>query len=247
MDEFVETLKSGAESLGFPLAGEQMRQCARYCELLLAENQKHNLTSITGQKEVAVKHFIDSLTCLKAFTPEVGLSLIDVGAGAGFPGLPLKIARPEIRLTLLESQGKRIKFLEKVKSELKLAGVTVVKGRAEEAGQDGTFREKFDVAVARAVAGLSVLSEYCLPLVAVGGLFLALKGPAVENDLAGAAAAIKVLGGSVSEIIEIDLPLNGDRRKIVVIEKVSATPAKYPRRTGIPKKKPLGESESEKR
>jgi 16S rRNA (guanine527-N7)-methyltransferase len=240
LDEFIESLKSGADSLGLSLAEEQVSLCARYCEILLTENQKQNLTSITDRKEVAVKHFVDSLSCMQALSPGADLKLIDVGTGAGFPGLAVKIARPEIRLTLLESQEKKIKFIEKVKRELNLEGVNVVKGRAEEAGRDGTCREKFDVAVARAVADMRVLSEYCLPLVKVGGLFLALKGPAVEEDLAGAGAAIKILGGSVREIIDIDLPLYGDRRKIVVIEKVSATPEKYPRRAGIPKKKPLG-------
>lgn len=240
MDEFIESLKSGADSLGLSLSEEQVALCARYCEILLAENQKQNLTSITERKEVAVKHFVDSLTCLQALRPGADLKLIDVGTGAGFPGLAVKIARPEIWLTLLESQEKKIKFLEKVKSDLNLEGVTVVKGRAEEAGKDETCRERFDVAIARAVADMSVLSEYCLPLVKIGGLFLALKGPAVEEDLAGAGAAIKIMGGSVRKIIDFDLPLSGDRRKIVVIEKVSATPEKYPRRVGTPKKKPLG-------
>ena len=240
MDEFIESLKSGADSLGLSLSEEQVALCVRYCEILLAENQKQNLTSITDRKEVAVKHFVDSLTCMQALSSGADLKLIDVGTGAGFPGLAVKIARPEIWLTLLESQEKKIKFLEKVKSELNLEGVNVVKGRAEEAGKDETCRERFDVAIARAVADMSVLSEYCLPLVKIGGLFLAMKGPAVEEDLAGAGAAIKILGGSVREIINIDLPLYGDRRKIVVIEKVSATPEKYPRRAGIPKKKPLG-------
>ncbi|MCL6638570.1 MAG: 16S rRNA (guanine(527)-N(7))-methyltransferase RsmG [Firmicutes bacterium] len=241
MEAFIDPLQRGVKALGLNLTGEQIAGCAAFCEILLSENRKVNLTSITGRAEIAVKHFLDSLTCLNVLELKAGTEIIDVGTGAGFPGYPIKICRPEVNLTLLESVEKKAAFLAKVKRELKLGNVYLVKGRAEEAGRDGRHRERYDVAVARAVAEMSVLAEYCLPLVKIGGYFLAMKGPAAAAEIEEARSAIEILGGRVSRLISLKLPITGEGRCLVLIEKVAATPEKYPRRPGVPKKSPLGE------
>lgn len=239
METFKSTLQAGAKELGISIDEGQVLTCERYCRILLRENDLYNLTSIMDEKEIAIKHFVDSLTCSRAWVFPKALRIVDVGSGAGFPGLPVKIFWPEKKVAIIESQEKKVKFLETAVKELGLSGVDIVKGRAEDAGRNGLYRDRFDLAVARAVAEICVLSEYCLPLVRTGGHFLAMKGPAADEELKRGGRALEVLGGRINEIIDVTLPLTGDRRKIVVIEKTKETPEQYPRRAGVPKKKPL--------
>jgi 16S rRNA (guanine527-N7)-methyltransferase len=245
----MEILQAEAEKLGLKLTPAQLHAFERYYELLIEWNRRVNLTTITEPAEVQIKHFLDSLTCLLALEPAPeggwragagqGLRMVDVGSGAGFPGLPLKIARPWWQVTLLEAVGKRTAFLEAVASELGLDGVTVIKGRAEELGQNPSHREAYDVVVARAVAELRVLCEYALPLCRVGGVFVAQKGSAVEPELDQARRAMEVLGGRLDAMMPVWLPTLDQPRHLVRILKVEATPQKYPRRPGMPKKRPL--------
>lgn len=239
LEAFKITLQAGVKELGMSFDEGQISTCERYCRILLRENGLYNLTSITGEKEIAIKHFIDSLTCSRAGVFANALNIIDVGSGAGFPGLPLKIFWSEKKVAILESQEKKVRFLEMAVKEMGLQGVDIIKGRAEDAGRNVLYRGGFDLAAARAVAEISVLSEFCLPLVRTGGHFLAMKGPAVEDELDRGGWALEVLGGRVIEIVDVTLPISGDRRKIIVIEKTKETPEQYPRRAGIPKKKPL--------
>lgn len=239
METFKSTLQAGAKELGISIDEGQVLTCERYCRILLRENDLYNLTSITDEKEIAIKHFVDSLTCSRARVFPEALKIVDVGSGAGFPGLPVKIFWPEKKVAIIESQEKKVKFLETAVKELELSGVDIVKGRAEDAGRNRLYRDRFDLAVARAVAEICVLYEYCLPLVRTGGHFLAMKGPSADDELKRGGRALEVLGGRISEIIDVTLPMAGDRRKIVVIEKTRETPEQYPRRAGVPKKKPL--------
>lgn len=224
--------------MGVPLGEGQIGQFMAYLALLLEWNEKMNLTAITEEREVVLKHFADSLS----LCPAIGagaLSVIDVGTGAGFPGLPLKIARPEIRLTLLDSLQKRIGFLEEVVKRLGLEGVACVHSRAEDGGQNPAYREQFDLCVSRAVAALPVLLEYCLPFVRVGGVFVALKGPDAEAEAAQSHAALEKLGGRIKEIRDILIPGTDLAHKLVLIEKTAPTPPQYPRKAGKIGKKPL--------
>ena len=230
-------LNEGAKTLGISLNDVQLDNFIKYMDLLLEWNENVNLTAITEPKEVITKHFLDSLTALNLI-PE-GAKLADIGCGAGFPGLPLKMARDDIKLTLLDSLAKRINFLDAVISETKLSGVTCVHSRAEDAGQDKAYREKFDVAVSRAVANLTTLSEYCLPFVKVGGVFIALKGPLADEELAAAKKAIRILGGELLPTVEASVPFTDLNHKIVIIKKVAKCPKEYPRKAGTPSKKPL--------
>lgn len=230
-------LNEGAKTLGISLNDVQLDNFIKYMDLLLEWNENVNLTAITEPREVITKHFLDSLTAL-SLIPE-GAKLADIGCGAGFPGLPLKIARGDINLTLLDSLAKRINFLDAVISETNLSGVTCVHSRAEDAGQDKAYREKFDVAVSRAVANLTTLSEYCLPFVKVGGVFIALKGPLADEELAAAKKAIRILGGELMPTVEAGVPFTDLNHKIVIIKKVAKCPKEYPRKAGTPSKKPL--------
>ena len=209
-----------------------------YEKLLLEWNEKINLTAITDHDEIAVKHFMDSLTPLD-FRDFKNKSVIDVGTGAGFPGLPLKIAVPEMKLCLLDSLNKRINFLNEVVSTLGLKDVQCVHARAEEGGRDKNFREKFDFALSRAVAPLNVLAEYDLPFVKVGGEFIALKGPAADEEVRQAQGAVKLLGGEISDIKEVEIEGSGLKHKIVFVAKVKHTPNTYPRRAVKISKSPL--------
>ncbi len=226
---------------GFKLSSKQKEQFATYYNKLIEFNKKVNLTRITDKNEVYLKHFFDSITPLLEFS---GLfkgekSLCDVGAGAGFPSLPIKILCPDLSITIVDSLGKRLKFLDELVSDLSLDKVTLVHSRAEDAGQNKNLREKFDLVTGRAVARMSVLSEYCLPLAKVDGYLVALKGPKAQDELAEAKNAIEVLGGSVKEVKELTLPDTDDERTLIVVKKVKATPKKYPRQAGTPNRKPL--------
>lgn len=236
---FQDEMKKAAEAYGLHLSEVQLQQFTRYYELLIAWNEKMNLTAITEAHEVAIKHMVDSLTAYDKTLFHKGVSVIDVGTGAGFPGLPLKIFCPEIRLTLMDSLNKRVKFLQTVVDELGLTGVECVHARAEEGARNKKYREQFDIAVSRAVARLPILCEYCLPFVKKGGHFLALKGRAYAEEAEEAKKAIKVMGGSHTEVREVHLPDLEDKRAIIIVTKTMPTPKAYPRKAGTPAKNPL--------
>ena len=210
----------------------------KYYLLLTEWNEKINLTAITEEDEVAVKHFLDSLNAADGIVKD-GMSVIDVGTGAGFPGLPVKIANPGVSLTLVDSLQKRIAFLNEVISSLGLNDVETVHSRAEELGVNKDYREKYDVCVSRAVANLTTLSELCLPFVKVGGLFVSLKGPKAEEEVNDAKNAIKLLGGELLKIQSYDLSDTDLNHNVVIIKKISHTPTKYPRKAPKPAKEPL--------
>ncbi|KRN24263.1 16S rRNA methyltransferase GidB [Weissella confusa] len=223
------------------LNAQQLAQYQQYYERLVAVNEHMNLTAITERDEVYLKHFYDSLTLAWAY-PELQteeLHMIDVGAGAGFPSLPLKIAFPQLQITIIDALNKRINFLRDLVKELGLEGVTVEHARAEEFGnKTAPAREQYDVATARALARLNVLGELTLPFVKVGGVLLAMKGSAADEELAEAKKAITTLGAEIGDQIDVSLP-NGDPRSVIVIKKVKNTPKKYPRKPGDPVRKPL--------
>src|SRR5699024_2479730 len=227
---------------GITLSAEQMQQFADYYQLLVETNEHVNLTRITEKDEVYLKHFYDSLTGAFA-EPRLQteqLTLCDIGAGAGFPSLPLKIAFPQLQVTIVDSLNKRINFLQELVAKLGLSGVTLVHDRAETfSAKTAATREQYDLVLARAVARLSVLAELCLPAARVGGELVAYKASAADDDLADAQGAISKLGGEVQKEFAMTLPGTADQRKIIIIDKVTATPPKYPRRPGLPNKKPL--------
>ncbi|MBE6085779.1 MAG: 16S rRNA (guanine(527)-N(7))-methyltransferase RsmG [Selenomonas ruminantium] len=236
---FKEELAKAAAEYGISLNDTQMAQYNRYFELLVEWNEKINLTAITEPKEVAIKHMIDSITAYDEKLFKDGTTVIDVGTGAGFPGLPLKIFCPEIKLTLMDSLNKRIKFLQTVVEELGLKDVECVHARAEEGARNKKYRESFDIAVSRAVARLPILCEYCLPFVKKGGHFIALKGMQYQDEAAEAVKAIKVMGGSQTEIRPVKLPELDDKRAVIIITKTMPTPKTYPRKAGTPTKNPI--------
>lgn len=231
-------------ALKISLSEEQYQQFIRYYELLTEWNQWMNLTAITDYEEVVLKHFTDSLSLVKvfsdsAFLSDKKLSVIDVGTGAGFPAIPLKIAFPNLQITMLDSLQKRIKFLDEVIAGLQLDGITALHGRAEDMAKQRGLREQFDLCVSRAVARLVSLSEYCLPFVKKNGYFIPYKSEKTESELAEAEHALSVLGGKVIREAEFCLPGSDIFRKLIVIEKIKATPLKYPRKAGLPTKEPL--------
>ncbi|TSB47535.1 16S rRNA (guanine(527)-N(7))-methyltransferase RsmG [Alkalicoccobacillus porphyridii] len=224
---------------GIELTEHQQWQFERYFELLVEWNEKMNLTALTSESDVYLKHFYDSISAGFYYSFSDGKSLLDVGAGAGFPSLPIKIVFPDIHVTIIDSLKKRIGFLEHLSSELALTNVSFQHNRAEIAGQDPAYRERFDLVTARAVARLSVLSELCVPFVKQGGDFLAMKGAGAEEELQDAEKAIKTLGGTVRETYEFTLPEEESERTIYLLEKTRPTPKKYPRKAGVPAKQPL--------
>jgi 16S rRNA (guanine527-N7)-methyltransferase len=228
-----------ASLFGLTLSTEQAAQFARYAELLVEWNARMNLTAITSAEGIAVRHFLDSLSVAPLLPAATGLRVIDVGTGAGFPGLPLRIVRPDLRLTLLEATGKKLLFLQAVCEALALEGVSFVHARAEEAGRMPGQREACDVALARAVARLPVLLEYMLPLVRVGGLAIALKGRTAEEEAADSQRALKALGGRLAGIHPVQLPDVEDTHYLVVIEKIAPVRPLYPRKPGTPAQQPL--------
>jgi 16S rRNA (guanine527-N7)-methyltransferase len=235
----MQFLVSGASELGLTLDQCQLGRFQTYYEELTDWNRRLNLTSITGFEDVQVKHFLDSLTVTLAGQPLVDARVIDIGAGAGFPGLPLKIVFPDMKLVLLESRGKKAAFLEYIVTKLGLADVEVIASRAEEAARFTNFRESFDVVLSRAVAPLPALVELALPFSKVGGVFIAQKKGAVDTEIEEATRAIKLLGGRLREIKAVDLKELAGGRRLVIIDKVSPTPEAYPRRPGMPAKRPI--------
>lgn len=230
-------LLEGCESLGLELHSRQASQFMDYFDLVRTWNEKINLTAILEKREFIVKHFIDSLT--GAFFVGSRGKLVDVGSGSGLPGLALKIYYPELEVCLVESVGKKAAFIERAAETLGLKGFQVITMRAEEMGQAPLYRETFDYAVCRAVGNLAVIAEYCLPLVKKGGCFVAYKGDKGEEELSRGAMAIKILGGGEEVVDKVSLPFLGDGRTLISIGKIAPSPEKYPRRTGIPAKRPL--------
>ncbi|MCB0208848.1 MAG: 16S rRNA (guanine(527)-N(7))-methyltransferase RsmG [Anaerolineae bacterium] len=233
-------LTAGAAHFGLALSEAQLHAFALYYRELVAWNEKINLTRIIEPDEVVSKHFLDSLSVVAALPKgNKPLSLIDVGSGAGFPGIPLRIALPDIRVTLLESTGKKTKFLQHVIDTLALKSTRVITARAEEAGQHPDHRAKYDVAVARAVSRLPVLIEYMLPLVKVGGQIIAQKGQNPAEEIEAARSALRVLGGQLIKVEPIAVPSLDGERHLVIVKKIKPTPKLYPRRPGLPNKEPL--------
>ena len=236
----MEKLREYAREYGIELSNEQLNQFSTYYEMLIEKNKVMNLTAITEKEDVMVKHFADSIavaSCYDFVNQEV--SLIDVGTGAGFPGIPLKIAFPNLKVTLLDSLNKRVSFLQEVIDELGLEEIQAVHDRAEDGAKKVEFREQFDICVSRAVANLSSLSEYCLPFVKVGGYFISYKSGEIEEELQSAKKAISVLGGNVEKMDYLNLCQMDYMRSFVGIKKEKNTPKKYPRKAGLPTKEPI--------
>ena len=236
-DDFKEKMIINVDKLGITLSEIQLKQFYNYMNLLIEWNKKINLTAITEPNEIILKHFVDSLTISKYISD--GTRVVDVGTGAGFPGIPLKIYRQDIEITLLDSLQKRINFLDEVIRELNLEKIETIHSRVEDFGKDKKYREKFDIATSRAVANLATLSEYLLSLVKVGGKVISMKGSLIEEELENSKNAIKILGGKIEKVDEFDLPNSDISRNIVLIDKIKETPNKYPRKAGEPSKKPL--------
>lgn len=240
-ETFQKLLYDECGKLGILLAESQIDKFYHFYGLLIAWNQKMNLTAITEWDEVVIKHFIDSLAIVKAFQ-DFGYeksTLIDVGTGAGFPGIPLKIVFEKIEIVLLDSSKKRVRFLSHVINELKLTEIYAIHGRSEEFGQNERHREKYDFCVSRAVANISTLSEYCLPFVKIGGSFISYKSGLIEEELSAGKNAILILGGKIKEKILFQLTEQGLSRSLIVIEKIGSTNSRYPRKAGIPSREPI--------
>lgn len=234
-----DLLTDGAKELGIELNYEQVEQLMRYKALLQLWNEKMNLTTIIEDREIVTKHFLDCMTVYKALNLYEQRTLIDIGTGAGFPGLVLKIVFPHLEVLLVDALKKRLKFLKVVIEGLELTQIQCIHSRAEDLGKDKTYREKFDVCASRAVAPLAVLSEYTLPFVKIGGHFIALKGQNVEKELEQGQKAIDILGGVIEEIHDAGVPFTDLNHQIVRIKKVKESPKQYPRKAGEPSKSPL--------
>jgi 16S rRNA (guanine527-N7)-methyltransferase len=236
----MEKLVQDAQTLfNVHITGRQVMSLIAYEKELIEWNQKFNLTAIRDSESIRTKHFLDSFSCVLAWKGIPPTHLIDVGTGAGFPGIPLKILYPNLKLTLVESVGKKVMFCQHVVHALGLEHVDVIQARAEDLGQDIRHREKYDWAIARAVANLNVLAEYLIPLVKVGGTMLAQKGESGPAEAQSAEGAMKMLGGKLKQLIPVNLPGVADDRYLVLVEKVAATPPKYPHKPGVAAKQPL--------
>ncbi len=234
-----EILINGMKELGIEANQEAIEKLTDFKEIMLEWNEKVNLTAITDEKEVFIKHFLDSATCLSTGYIKEGMRVIDVGTGAGFPGVPLKILMDSLKITLLDSLNKRVSYLKEVEKKLDIRETATVHARAEEAGSSAAHREVYDIVLSRAVASMSVLCEYCLPFAKVGGFFLCQKGPDIKEEVEEAGKSIRTLGGVVREIKEYKLPFSDIKHNIIIIEKISATPTKYPRKPGKPAASPI--------
>ena len=241
-EEGLEIFNKGLEELGIELSKEQIDQFIKYYEMLVEKNKVMNLTAITEFNEVIVKHFIDSLAIVKIVSKDVlssGVSIIDIGTGAGFPGIPLKIAFPNINITLLDSLNKRINFLKEVSEELGFNGIDFIHGRSEDFGRNPQYREKFDICVSRAVANLATLSEFCVPFVKVGGGFISYKAGDCGEEVKESMKAVEKMGGKIQKQLEYMVPTSDLNRVLLFIEKEKATPKSFPRKAGTPAKEPI--------
>lgn len=239
MNYNLEKFKNGLQQLHIALSEKQMEQFLQYYELLVEKNKVMNLTAITEFDEVVEKHFLDSVSLTKQLDLHQPLKVLDLGTGAGFPGIPLKIVFPELEITLMDSLNKRVLFLQDVISSLQLENIEAVHGRAEEAARNKKYRESFDLCVSRAVANISTLSEYCLPFVKIGGSFISYKSSTIEDELEDGKKGIDILGGKVKDVYKFTLPDSELQRSFVIIEKEKKTPKAYPRKAGTPSKEPL--------
>lgn len=237
IEEFKRLMNLYGNEIGLKFTEKQLIKFFKYMELLLEWNQKINLTAITEPEEVILKHFIDSLTISKYI--EENKTLADVGTGAGFPGIALKIYRNDIKITLVDSLNKRINFLNEVIEKLELQDIETIHSRIEDFGKNKKYREKYDYVTARAVANLSVLSEYLIPIAKIDGQCICMKGSNVEEELNTSKNAIKFLGGKIQKVEKFNLPKSDIERNIIILKKIKNTPAKYPRKAGIPAKEPL--------
>ena len=232
-DKFLEEL----EKISVKLSEKQLEQFRIYYEMLVEKNKVMNLTGITEWDEVLEKHFLDSISLIRVMNLRQNISVIDMGTGAGFPGIPLKIAFPELKVTLADSLNKRVLFLQEVIDAVGLEDIEAIHGRAEDLARDKKYREAYDLSVSRAVANLSTLSEYCLPFVKLGGQFISYKSGEIDQEVAESKSAVFLLGGKVKEVVKFELGESG--RSFIIIDKVKGTPKTYPRKAGTPSKKPL--------
>jgi 16S rRNA (guanine527-N7)-methyltransferase len=239
MERLQEILSEGAKELDIRLSERQVRQFLAYLEILLSWNKRMNLTSLEDPEEIIVSHFLDSLTIFKVIDSHNGISALDIGSGAGFPGIPLKIINPEISLALLDASRKKTEFLRYLAKSLELEDLEVIWGRAEEYGRKKEYRQRYDLVLARALAKLNTLAELGIPFLKVGGLFIAQKGEKLTLEADEAKQAIEILGGNLKGIISLKLPFSQALRKLVIIDKIAETSPKFPRRSGIPRKRPL--------
>ncbi|ABS35724.1 ribosomal RNA small subunit methyltransferase G [Clostridium botulinum] len=237
--EFFNILQSACNDVNLDFNDKKYNQLISYKNLIQEWNKKINLTAIVEDDEIIKKHFIDCIKIFKSSPIGEAKSLIDIGTGAGFPGIPIKILKEDIEITLLDSLQKRINFLNTVIGELQLKNIQCLHGRAEDYAQEIQHRQKYDIAVSRAVANLAVLSEFCIPFVEKGGYFIAMKGPSVEEEITAATKSIEILGGKIEDIIKIDIEDTDLKHNLVIIKKVKETGKRYPRKPGIIKKNPL--------
>lgn len=236
-NDFSNLMKQYGKEIEIVFTEEQIEKFYKYMNLLIEWNEKINLTSIIKPEEIILKHFIDSLTILKYIGENK--TFLDIGTGAGFPGIPIKIMHEDVNVTLLDSLNKRIRFLDIVIKELKLEKIEAVHSRIEDYGKNKKYREGYDIVTSRAVANLSTLSEYMLPMLKIGGMCISMKGIDVEEEMNQSKNAIKLLGGKIKSVESLKLPGRNDSRNIILIEKIKNTPSKYPRKAGIPSKEPL--------
>ena len=234
---FFEKIQENSKVLGFNFSVEQLEKFYKYMNLLIEWNEKMNLTAITEPNDIILKHFIDSITINKYI--ENNAKVVDVGTGAGFPGIPLSIIRPDLQITLVDSLNKRLMFLQEIKKELELKNIDIVHARAEEFGQNKNYRETFDIATSRAVANLSTLSEYLVPLVKIKGKCVCMKASDAEEEIKQAENAVNILGGKIVKVEKFNLPNSDIGRTIIIINKEKSTNGKYPRKPGTPSKEPL--------
>jgi 16S rRNA (guanine527-N7)-methyltransferase len=237
--EYYDILNQASNNESLEFNEDKYDKFIKYKELIKEWNEKINLTAITEDSEIIQKHFIDSIKVFKFKELKNARKVIDIGTGGGFPGIPMKIINPSSKIVLLDSLNKRINFLNEVIKELQLKDIETIHGRAEDFAQENKYREKFDVAISRAVANLTVLSEFCLPYVKIGGYFVAMKGPAIDEEMKEAKNAIKILGGTVEEIVKVDIEGSDLNHNLVIIRKLKETPKKYPRKAGMVTKNPL--------